>query len=99
MSATLDLAKQLIERASNTPDDKDCQQILAERLTARDLPVSNILLAKFQIFGQKLEKTGHSSFLPAIPTWFHLDHWKNGLSTHLHPPKMVNFCMGEVLLI
>ncbi len=34
MSATLDLAKQLIERASITPDDKDCQQILAERLTA-----------------------------------------------------------------
>ncbi|MBF0804676.1 MULTISPECIES: succinyl-diaminopimelate desuccinylase [Neisseria] len=31
-TASLDLAKQLIAQASVTPDDKNCQQILAERL-------------------------------------------------------------------
>jgi succinyl-diaminopimelate desuccinylase len=34
MTATLDLAKQLIQRPSVTPQDEKCQQILAERLSA-----------------------------------------------------------------
>ena len=32
MSATLDLAKQLIELPSVTPEDKGCQEIIAKRL-------------------------------------------------------------------
>ena len=34
MTATLELAKQLIARPSVTPDDQDCQNIIAERLQA-----------------------------------------------------------------
>ncbi|MCA3802332.1 MAG: succinyl-diaminopimelate desuccinylase, partial [Burkholderia sp.] len=34
MSATLALTEQLIARASVTPDDQHCQQIMTERLTA-----------------------------------------------------------------
>jgi len=34
MTATLELAKQLITRPSVTPDDQDCQNIIAERLQA-----------------------------------------------------------------
>ena len=34
MSATLELAKQLISIPSVTPDDLGCQQLIAERLSA-----------------------------------------------------------------
>ena len=34
MTTTLELARQLISRPSVTPDDQDCQQLLAERLQA-----------------------------------------------------------------
>ena len=78
MSATLDLAKQLIERASITPDDKDCQQILAERLTAAGFTceqypfgeVSN-LWAEIGENGPLFVFAGHTDVVPPGP----LEEW------------------------
>ena len=78
MSATLDLAKQLIERASITPDDKDCQQILAERLTAAGFAceqypfgeVSN-LWAEIGENGPLFVFAGHTDVVPPGP----LEEW------------------------
>ena len=78
MSATLDLAKQLIERASITPDDKDCQQILSERLTTAGFTchqypfgeVSN-LWAEIGENGPLFVFAGHTDVVPPGP----LEEW------------------------
>ncbi len=42
MSTTLDFTKTLIERASITPDDAGCQQLLAERLRTAGFQIENL---------------------------------------------------------
>ena len=47
MSATLELARDLISRASVTPEDAGCQQLMCERLSAigfqcEDLPFGEV---------------------------------------------------------
>lgn len=42
MTATLELAKALIERPSITPDDADCQGLLAQRLRALGFRIENL---------------------------------------------------------
>ena len=42
MSATLELTKQLIAQASVTPDDADCQNIIAKRLSAIGFEIENL---------------------------------------------------------
>jgi len=42
MSSTLDLTKQLIAQASVTPDDADCQKIIAERLQALGFDIQTL---------------------------------------------------------
>ena len=42
MSSTLELTKQLIAQASVTPDDCDCQNIIAERLSAMGFNIENL---------------------------------------------------------
>ena len=78
MSATLDLAKQLIERDSITPDDKDCQQILSERLTAagftcRQYPFDEVsnLWAEIGETGPLFVFAGHTDVVPPGP----LEEW------------------------
>lgn len=78
MSATLDLAKQLIERASITPDDKDCQQILSERLTAagftcKQYPFGEVsnLWAEIGETGPLFVFAGHTDVVPPGP----LEEW------------------------
>ena len=78
MSATLDLAKQLIERASITPDDKDCQQILSERLTAagftcKQYPFDEVsnLWAEIGETGPLFVFAGHTDVVPPGP----LEEW------------------------
>lgn len=75
MSATLDLAKQLIERASITPDDKDCQQVLAERLTAagftcQQYPFGEVanLWAEIGEKGPLFVFAGHTDVVPPGPS-------------------------------
>ncbi len=78
MSATLDLAKQLIERASITPDDKDCQQILSDRLTAagftcKQFPFGEVsnLWAEIGENGPLFVFAGHTDVVPPGP----LEEW------------------------
>jgi len=78
MSATLDLAKQLIERASITPDDKDCQQILSKRLTAagftcKQYPFDEVsnLWAEIGETGPLFVFAGHTDVVPPGP----LEEW------------------------
>ena len=78
MSATLDLAKQLIERDSITPDDKDCQQILSERLTAagftcKQYPFDEVsnLWAEIGETGPLFVFAGHTDVVPPGP----LEEW------------------------
>ena len=42
MSATLNLTKELISRDSVTPNDRGCQQLLAERLSAIGFEVEHL---------------------------------------------------------
>ena len=42
MSNTLELAKQLLERQSITPEDKGCQEILSERLKPLGFKIENM---------------------------------------------------------
>ena len=78
MSATLDLAKQLIERASITPDDEDCQQILSDRLTAagftcKQFPFGEVsnLWAEIGENGPLFVFAGHTDVVPPGP----LEEW------------------------
>ncbi len=78
MSATLDLAKQLIARRSITPDDNGCQQLIAERLSALGFSiqlypfndVSN-LWAEIGESGPLFVFAGHTDVVPPGP----LEEW------------------------
>ena len=74
MSATLDLAKQLIERASITPEDCDCQKILAQRLeklgfTIETLPFGDVsnFWAELGTEGPLFVFAGHTDVVPPGP--------------------------------
>ena len=78
MSATLDLAKQLIELPSVTPEDKGCQEIIAKRLEKlgfkiEHLPFENVsnLWAQLGNEGPLFIFAGHTDVVPAGP----LDEW------------------------
>jgi len=78
MSATLELAKQLISRASVTPDDAGCQAIMRERLEAigfrcESLPFGEVsnLWARRGDSGPLLVFAGHTDVVPPGP----LEQW------------------------
>ena len=58
MSATLDLAKQLIQRASISPEDMDCQQILAQRLIKLGFKIESLPFGKVSNLWAELGKEG-----------------------------------------
>jgi succinyl-diaminopimelate desuccinylase len=75
MSATLDLTKQLIERASITPEDLDCQQILAQRLSDLGFKIESLPFAEVSNFWAELGAegplfvfAGHTDVVPPGPT-------------------------------
>ncbi|MFL2850663.1 MAG: succinyl-diaminopimelate desuccinylase [Pseudohongiellaceae bacterium] len=75
MSATLDLAKQLIQRASISPEDMDCQQILAQRLIKLGFKIESLPFGKVSNLWAELGKegplfvfAGHTDVVPAGPT-------------------------------
>lgn len=79
MSATLDLAKQLIALASITPEDGGCQQLLASRLEAMGFVVESLPFAEVSNLwaiiagdGPLLVFAGHTDVVPAGP----LNEWK-----------------------
>ena len=74
MSATLDLAKQLIQRASISPEDMDCQQILAQRLIKLGCKIESLPFGKVSNLWAELGKegplfvfAGHTDVVPAGP--------------------------------
>jgi len=80
MSETLELAKTLIEQASVTPDDKDCQAILVERLRPlgfkiESMPFGNVknLWARFGTESPLFVFAGHTDVVPTGPVeqWQH----------------------------
>jgi len=80
MSSTLELAKQLIGQASVTPDDKNCQDILAERLkplgfTIEHMPSGEVknLWARLGTESPLFVFAGHTDVVPTGPVekWQH----------------------------
>ena len=74
MSPTLELAKALIERPSVTPDDKGCQQILADRLGKIGFVIENLrfddvdnLWARRGTTAPLFAFAGHTDVVPAGP--------------------------------
>jgi succinyl-diaminopimelate desuccinylase len=96
MSRTLQLAEQLISRASVTPDDAGCQQILGERLARlgfrletleggpADFRVTNLWAVRPGSAGAEAARTlafaGHTDVVPTGP----LDQWKSHPFTPTH---------------
>lgn len=74
MSDTLELARQLINRASVTPEDAGCQALLAERLSAlgfriEHMPFAEVsnLWAEIGSHGPLLVFAGHTDVVPPGP--------------------------------
>jgi len=74
MSPTLELSKALIERPSVTPDDKGCQQILADRLGKIGFVIENLrfddidnLWARRGTTAPLFAFAGHTDVVPAGP--------------------------------
>ncbi len=74
MPATLDLAKQLIQRASISPEDIDCQQILAQRLIKLGFKIESLPFDKVSNLWAELGEegplfvfAGHTDVVPAGP--------------------------------
>ena len=79
MSNTLDLAQQLIARASVTPDDNGCQQLIAARLHALGFHIEHLrfadvdnLWARLGSEGPLLVFAGHTDVVPTGP----VNQWK-----------------------
>ncbi|MGB5396404.1 MAG: succinyl-diaminopimelate desuccinylase [Gammaproteobacteria bacterium] len=80
MSNTLELAQQLIARASVTPEDNGCQQLLAERLQALGFHIEHLryddvdnLWARLGSEAPLLVFAGHTDVVPTGP----LKQWKH----------------------
>lgn len=75
MSASLELAQQLIQRPSVTPSDEGCQELLAQRLTAIGFSVETLqfddvtnLWATLGTSGPLFVFAGHTDVVPTGPT-------------------------------
>ena len=80
MSDTLDLATELVNRASVTPEDAGCQQLMRERLEAigfrcDDLPFGEVsnFWARHGDAAPLLVFAGHTDVVPTGP----LEHWQS----------------------
>jgi len=80
MTATLDLAKQLISIPSVTPDDMDCQKIIAERLGNIGFNIENLrfgevdnLWARYGTQAPLFVFAGHTDVVPTGP----VEQWSN----------------------
>src|ERR1700683_3822529 len=78
MSATLELAHELIARASVTPSDEGCQELIANRLARAGLPVErrrygnvDTLWARRGSGGPVICFAGHTDVVPTGP----LEEW------------------------
>jgi len=74
MTATLDLAKQLISIPSVTPDDMGCQKIISDRLSSIGFEIENLrfgevdnLWARYGTRGPLFVFAGHTDVVPTGP--------------------------------
>ena len=89
MSATLDLAKQLIELPSVTPEDKGCQEIIAKRLEKLGFKIEHLPFENVSNLWAQLGNEG--------PLFIFAGH-TDGLLIHLQPKYTMAFSMVAVLL-
>lgn len=80
MSATLELAKELISRASVTPDDLGCQALMCERLEKIGFTIESMPFGEVTNFWARrgtdaplLVFAGHTDVVPTGP----LEHWQS----------------------
>ncbi|MDF1588786.1 MAG: succinyl-diaminopimelate desuccinylase [Gammaproteobacteria bacterium] len=80
MSATLDLTIDLISRPSVTPDDKGCQQLLADRLSAIGFTIEHLrfgdtdnIWARKGLNSPVLAFAGHTDVVPTGP----VENWSS----------------------
>ena len=80
MTATLDLAKQLISIPSVTPDDMGCQKIIADRLSKIGFKIENLrygevdnLWARYGTQSPLFVFAGHTDVVPTGP----VEKWRN----------------------
>lgn len=80
MSATLELTQDLIRRDSVTPDDKGCQQLLADRLSAIGFTIEHLrfgdtdnIWARKGSEGPVLAFAGHTDVVPTGP----VENWSS----------------------
>ncbi len=80
MTATLDLARQLISIPSVTPEDLGCQKIIAERLSAIGFQIEHLryaevdnLWARYGTQSPLFVFAGHTDVVPTGP----LEQWRN----------------------
>lgn len=95
MSATLELAKQLIQLPSITPEDKGCQEIIAQRLgklgfSIEMMPFGDVsnLWAVIGTDGPLFVFAGHTDVVPTGP----LEEW---LSPPFTPTEQDGFLVGR----
>lgn len=79
-SATLELTKQLISQVSITPNDADCQKIIAKRLKKAGFKIESMrfddvdnLWARYGTNGPLVVFAGHTDVVPPGP----LENWKS----------------------
>jgi succinyl-diaminopimelate desuccinylase len=80
MSATIDLTKALIERDSITPEDKGCQQLLADRLAKIGFNIEHLrfddtdnIWARRGTTGPVFAFAGHTDVVPTGP----IENWQS----------------------
>ena len=78
MTATLELAQQLIARRSVTPADDGCQALIAERLRPAGFGAETIAANGVTNAWLRVEMPLLFSYLPAIPMSCRRDHSTNG---------------------
>ena len=85
MSATLELARELIRRPSVTPVDAGCQDLMAERLAAIGFRIEPMPFGEVTNLWARRGTPARSSASPAIPTWSRPGRPRTGPATPSTP--------------